>query len=132
MFPMRVASVRWFTPPTRPRPAPLFFGQERALRALEAAFLHRGHGYLVGPSGLGKRARLLAFLEGRAFPKEELVYLPLGEEAFPLLLPEGEGRALVEGVEALFAEFTPGGILRHARWRGLRSDISPAEVSREP
>jgi len=108
VFPMRVASVRWFTPPTRPRPAPLFFGQERALRALEAAFLHRGHGYLVGPSGLGKRARLLAFLEGRAFPKEELVYLPLGEEAFPLLLPEGEGRALVEGVEALFAEFTPG------------------------
>ena len=108
MFPMRVASVRWFTPPTRPRPAPLFFGQERALRALEAAFLHRGHGYLVGPSGLGKRARLLACLEGLAFPTEGLVDRPLGEEAFPLRLPEGEGRALVEGVEALFAEFTPG------------------------
>jgi len=104
---MRVRTLRWFTPPIRPRPAPPFFGQERALRALEAAFLHRGHGYLVGPSGLGKRKRFLAYLAGRAFSKEELVYLPLGEEAFPLLLPEGEGRALVEGVEALLSEFTP-------------------------
>lgn len=104
---MWVRDLRWFTPPIRPRPAPPFFGQERALRALEAAFLHRGHGYLVGPSGLGKRKRLLAYLADRAFAKEELVYLPLGEEAFPLLLPEGEGRALVEGVEALLSEFTP-------------------------
>ncbi|GAA5336309.1 AAA family ATPase [Thermus hydrothermalis] len=104
---MRVLHLAWFTPPTRPKPAPPFFGQERALKALESAFRQGGHGYLVGPSGLGKRKRLLAYLEGRPFPKEELVYLPLGEEAFPLLLPEGEGRALVEGVEALLAEFTP-------------------------
>ncbi|WP_038049285.1 AAA family ATPase [Thermus caliditerrae] len=104
---MRVPDLRWFTPPTEPKPAPPFFGQERALRALEAAFRQGGHGYLVGPSGLGKRKRLLAYLEGRPFPKEELVYLPLGEEAFPLLLPQGEGRALLEGVEALLAEFTP-------------------------
>jgi bifunctional non-homologous end joining protein LigD len=33
--------------------------------------------------------------------------------------------------EVEFAEFTPGGILRHARWRGLRPDKSPAEVVRE-
>ncbi|APD09179.1 MULTISPECIES: AAA family ATPase [Thermus] len=104
---MRVLHLTWFTPPTKPRPAPPFFGQERALKALESAFHQGGHGYLVGPSGLGKRKRFLAYLEGKAFPKEELVYLPLGEEAFPLLLPEGEGRALVEGVEALLAEFTP-------------------------
>ncbi|WP_117238100.1 AAA family ATPase [Thermus sediminis] len=104
---MRVRTLRWFTPPTPPRPAPPFFGQERALRALEAAFRQGGHGYLVGPSGLGKRKRLLAYLQGRTFPKEELVYLPLGEEAFPLLLPEGEGRALVDGVEELLSEFTP-------------------------
>ncbi len=104
---MRVRSLRWFTPPTSPRPTPPFFGQERALRALEAAFRQGGHGYLVGPSGLGKRKRLMAYLQGRTFPKEELVYLPLGEEAFPLLLPEGKGRALVEGVEALLSEFTP-------------------------
>jgi len=104
---MRVRTLRWFTPPTSPRPAPLFFGQERALRALEAAFRQGGHGYLVGPSGLGKRKRLLAHLEDRALPQEELVYLPLGEEAFPLVLPPGEGKALVEGVEALLSEFTP-------------------------
>ncbi len=104
---MRVSALRWFAPPTRPRPAPPFFGQERALKALEAAFRQGGHGYLVGPSGLGKRKRLLRYLTGRTFPKEELVYLPLGEEAFPLLLPEGEGRALLEEVEALLSEFTP-------------------------
>jgi bifunctional non-homologous end joining protein LigD len=33
--------------------------------------------------------------------------------------------------EVEFAEFTPGGILRHARWRGLRPDKSPDEVVRE-
>ncbi|MBP1077025.1 bifunctional non-homologous end joining protein LigD [Microbacterium terrae] len=33
--------------------------------------------------------------------------------------------------EVEFAEFTPGGILRQARWRGLRPDKSPAEVQRE-
>ncbi|MGC8967581.1 MAG: AAA family ATPase [Thermus sp.] len=104
---MRVSALRWFTPPARPRPAPPFFGQERALKALEAAFRQGGHGYLVGPSGLGKRKRFLAYLKGRTFPRPELVYLPLGEEAFPLLLPEGEGRALLEEVEALLAEFTP-------------------------
>jgi bifunctional non-homologous end joining protein LigD len=33
--------------------------------------------------------------------------------------------------EVEFGEFTPGGILRHSRWRGLRPDKSPAEVRRE-
>ncbi|SDQ14219.1 bifunctional non-homologous end joining protein LigD [Microbacterium sp. cf332] len=33
--------------------------------------------------------------------------------------------------EVEFAEFTPGGILRHARWRGLRPDRAPADVRRE-
>jgi bifunctional non-homologous end joining protein LigD len=33
--------------------------------------------------------------------------------------------------EVEFAEFTPGGILRAARWRGLRPDKSPEEVVRE-
>jgi len=32
--------------------------------------------------------------------------------------------------EVEFAEFTPGGTLRHARWRGLRPDIAPDDVSR--
>lgn len=33
--------------------------------------------------------------------------------------------------EVEFAEFTPGGILRQARWRGLRPDKSPADVRLE-
>ncbi len=32
--------------------------------------------------------------------------------------------------EVEFAEFTPSGTLRHARWRGLRPDIDPADVAR--
>lgn len=33
--------------------------------------------------------------------------------------------------EVVFAEFTPSGTLRHARWRGLRPDRSPRDVSRD-
>jgi len=33
--------------------------------------------------------------------------------------------------EVEYAEFTPGGTLRHARWRGLRPDVDPTEVHRE-
>lgn len=34
--------------------------------------------------------------------------------------------------EVEFAEFTPNGTLRHARWRGLRPDIAPTDVRRAP
>lgn len=33
--------------------------------------------------------------------------------------------------EVEYGEFTPGGILRHPRWRGLRPDKAPGEVRRE-
>lgn len=33
--------------------------------------------------------------------------------------------------EVEYGEFTPGGILRHPRWRGLRPDKSPEDVRRE-
>ncbi|WP_106814274.1 ATP-dependent DNA ligase [Microbacterium timonense] len=33
--------------------------------------------------------------------------------------------------EVEYGEFTPGGILRHPRWRGLRPDKSPGDVRRE-
>jgi bifunctional non-homologous end joining protein LigD len=33
--------------------------------------------------------------------------------------------------EVEFAEFTPNGTLRHARWRGLRADKQPMDVRRE-
>jgi bifunctional non-homologous end joining protein LigD len=49
---------------------------------------------------------------------------PLDARGVQWLRPE-----LVGEVE--FGEFTPGGILRHPRWRGLRPDKSPADVVRE-
>ncbi|WP_051038772.1 non-homologous end-joining DNA ligase [Microbacterium sp. B19] len=78
-------------------------------------------------SGFGEQAlaRLSALLE------------PLRTEADPFVgVPAADARDalwvrpdLVGEVE--FAEFTPGGILRQARWRGLRPDKDPAEVARE-
>ena len=71
-------------------------------------------------------ARLQAMLEPLRTDENPFVGVPAADASDALWVrPE-----LVAEVE--FAEFTPGGILRHARWRGLRSDISPAEVSREP
>jgi bifunctional non-homologous end joining protein LigD len=63
--------------------------------------------------------------------------LPLRTDANPLVgVPPLDARdalwvrpALVGEVE--YGEFTPGGILRHPRWRGLRPDKSPDEVRRE-
>jgi bifunctional non-homologous end joining protein LigD len=62
---------------------------------------------------------------------------PLRTDDSPLLgVPAADARdalwvrpELVGEVE--YGEFTPGGILRHSRWRGLRPDKSPAEVRRE-
>ena len=62
---------------------------------------------------------------------------PLHTDRSPLLsVPTLDARGvqwlrpeLVGEVE--FGEFTPGGILRHSRWRGLRPDKSPADVVRE-
>ncbi len=119
---MRLSGLAWFTPPVEPRPAPLFFGQEGALRVLEEALRRRGHGYLVGPSGLAKKRRLMAYLLGLPWEGgRDLLYFPLGEEAFPLLLPPGQGRAFLEGVEALLAEARPGvlGDRALARAKGL-------------
>ncbi len=63
--------------------------------------------------------------------------LPLRTDANPLVgVPPLDARdalwvrpELVGEVE--YGEFTPGGILRHPRWRGLRPDKSPDEVRRE-
>jgi bifunctional non-homologous end joining protein LigD len=78
-------------------------------------------------SGFGDQtlARLAGLLE------------PLRTDADPFVgVPAADARdaqwvrpVLVGEVE--FAEFTPGGILRQARWRGLRPDKDPAEVARE-
>lgn len=70
--------------------------------------------------------RLQAMLDPLRTDENPFVGVPAADASDALWVrPE-----LVAEVE--FAEFTPGGILRHARWRGLRSDIAPSEVSREP
>lgn len=104
---MQVRAVRWFTPPIHPKPPRPFFGQERALSALEDALRLKAHAYLVGPSGLGKRHLLEAFLKEKPTNPLDLVYLPLGGEGAPALLLPGGGRGLLEGVEALLGEFSP-------------------------
>ncbi|MER3603344.1 MAG: ATP-dependent protease, partial [Thermus sp.] len=102
---MQVRAVQWSTPPIHPKPPRPFFG--RALRALEDALRLKAHAYLVGPSGLGKRHHLEALLKTRPVEALDLVYLPLGNEGAPVLLPPGAGRGLLEGVEALLGEFSP-------------------------
>lgn len=92
---------------------------------------------IPGPDGLQYAGRV-----GSGFSDSTLAVLlkkltPLRTEDNPLVgVPALDQRdalwvrpELVGEVE--FGEFTPGGILRHSRWRGLRPDKSPAEVRRE-
>ncbi|GAA4066475.1 ATP-dependent DNA ligase [Microbacterium laevaniformans] len=83
----------------------------------------------VGRVGSGFTDRELARLESRLQPlrtdANPFVGVPAADAADALWLhPE-----LVGEVE--FAEFTPNGTLRHARWRGLRTDKQPMDVRRE-
>ncbi len=78
-------------------------------------------------SGFGEQtlARLSGLLEPLRTDADPFVGVPAADARDALWVrPE-----LVGEVE--FAEFTPGGILRQARWRGLRPDKSPAEIVRE-
>ncbi len=78
-------------------------------------------------SGFGEQTleRLTAVLEPLRADADPFVGVPAADARDALWVrPE-----LVGEVE--FAEFTPGGILRQARWRGLRPDKDPADVVRE-
>ena len=92
---------------------------------------------IPGPDGLEYAGRV-----GTGFSDQTLRMLvrtlePLHTDQSPLLsVPALDARGvqwlrpeLVGEVE--FGEFTPGGILRHSRWRGLRPDKSPGDVVRE-
>ena len=92
---------------------------------------------IPGPSGLQYAGRV-----GSGFSDSTLAalmkrLLPLRTDANPLVgVPALDARdalwvkpELVGEVE--YSEFTPGWILRHPRWRGLRPDKAPAEVRRE-
>ncbi len=77
-------------------------------------------------SGFGEQtlARLSGLLEPLRSDADPFVGVPAADARDALWVrPE-----LVAEVE--FAEFTPGGILRQARWRGLRPDKDPADVVR--
>ena len=83
----------------------------------------------VGKVGTGFTDRMLRDLDDRLQPlrtaEAPLDGVPPVEARDALWVrPE-----LVGEVE--FADWSPGGILRHSRWRGLRSDKTPAEVRRE-
>jgi len=90
-----------------------------------------------GPEGLQYAGRV-----GSGFGEQTLARLsellgPLGSAENPFVgVPAADTRdaiwvrpELVAEVE--FAEFTPGGILRQARWRGLRPDKNASDVVRE-
>ncbi len=69
--------------------------------------------------------RLTAALDPLRTDRNPFVGVPAADASDALWVrPE-----LVGEVE--FAEFTPGGILRHARWRGLRPDRAPGDVRRD-
>jgi len=83
----------------------------------------------AGRVGTGFTEAALRTLRDRLLPlrvdDNPLVGVPAADAGDAMWLrPE-----LVGEVE--YGEFTPGGILRHARWRGLRPDKSPADVHRE-
>ena len=92
---------------------------------------------IPGPDGLEYAGRV-----GTGFSDATLRTLmrtlePLHTDRNPLLsVPALDARGVqwvrpeIVG-EVEFGEFTPGGILRHSRWRGLRPDKSPADVVRE-
>ncbi|KXZ57721.1 MAG: ATP-dependent DNA ligase [Microbacterium sp. 69-7] len=83
----------------------------------------------VGRVGSGFSERELGRLEQQLQPlrteANPFIGVPASDAADALWLrPE-----LVGEVE--YAEFTPNGTLRHARWRGLRAEKQPADVRRE-
>lgn len=95
---------------------------------------------LVGipsPDGLRYAGRVGTGFSDAALATLGRLLAPLGTDENPFVgVPVADARDaiwvrpdLVGEVE--FAEFTPGGILRHARWRGLRPDRSPDTVVRE-
>lgn len=89
---------------------------------------------IPGPNGLTYVGRVGSGFSERALADVERILTPLTTDKCPFTaVPATDASdarwvspALVGEVE--FAEFTPGGILRHARWRGLRPDLSPEDV----
>lgn len=90
-----------------------------------------------GPEGLQYAGRVGSGFSDSTLAALMKKLLPLRTDQNPLVgVPRLDARdalwvepKLVGEVE--YGEFTPGGILRHPRWRGLRPDKSPDDVRRE-
>jgi bifunctional non-homologous end joining protein LigD len=92
---------------------------------------------IPGPAGLAYSGRVGSGFSESTLARLEEVLLPLRTTTVPFVdVPSADAsdalwvRPVLVG-EVEFAEFTPGGILRQARWRGLRPDKRPDEVVRE-
>jgi len=91
---------------------------------------------IPGRSGLEYVGRVGSGFSESALARLQGLLEPLRSDADPFAdVPAADARdalwvrpELVGEVE--FAEFSPGGILRQARWRGLRPDKSPSDVAR--
>ncbi len=92
---------------------------------------------IPGPDGLQYAGRVGTGFSDATLARLDAVLTPLRTNGNPFVgVPAADASdalwvrpELVGEVE--FAEFTPDGILRHSRWRGLRPDKSPAEVTRD-
>ncbi|MBN9171580.1 MAG: ATP-dependent DNA ligase [Microbacterium sp.] len=92
---------------------------------------------IPGPSGIQYAGRVGSGFSESTLARLDAVLTPLRSDTDPFVgVPAADASdalwvrpELVGEVE--YAELTPGGILRHARWRGLRPDKSPREVRRE-
>ncbi|MDL5350576.1 ATP-dependent DNA ligase [Microbacterium sp. zg-YB36] len=92
---------------------------------------------IPGPDGLQYVGRVGSGFSDRTITRLTETLTPLRNTVNPFVgIPRADASdalwvrpEVVAEVE--FAEFTPGGTLRHARWRGLRPDKSADEVTRE-
>ncbi len=92
---------------------------------------------IPGPDGLQYAGRVGSGFSDATLARLEETLTPLRSSENPFVgIPSADAsdalwvRPEVVG-EVEYAEFTPGGILRHARWRGFRPDKSPSDVVRE-
>jgi len=92
---------------------PVFFGQERAERAMDVALRVKREGYniyVAGPEGIGRTTFTLMKLEERAksepAPEDICYYHNFDEPVRPrlLILPPGEGRKLSERIEGIIED----------------------------
>ena len=92
---------------------------------------------IPGPSGIQYAGRVGSGFSESTLARLDAVLTPLRSDTDPFVgVPAADASdalwVLPELVgEVEYAELTPGGILRHARWRGLRPDKSPRDVRRE-